>query len=116
MARIIASVVVGYLAFAGASMLLVSLSTAGQLPLGLAALVGLVALGAALGWLSAKIAGPGGVTATRVVAALIALATAVNFVFALGVEPTWHKLASLFLTAPLVALVGQKVSIGGQAS
>lgn len=110
MARAIVAVIVGYFVYAGASMLLVAVALRAGVVWALLAIVGLLAVGALVGWLSALIGGERGESSSLVVAVVIALVAATSFVFALGSEPQWYKLATILGTAPLVFLVGRKVT------
>lgn len=98
--------VVGYVAFAGGSMLLVGPVMAQTGPLAMVlGLAGLLLIGLVAGFLAAKISGDSCRIAGIVLTALIVLATLANLLMELGAEPRWYKLGTLLLTAPMILLV-----------
>lgn len=104
--RTIAAVVLGYLAYAGGSMLLLGpvMSRQGALSVVLG-IAGLLFIGLVAGLLTAKTAGSTRRVAGYLVAALVTLATLANLFMQLGAEPRWYKLATLVLTVPAVLLI-----------
>ena len=105
--RAIAGIIVGYLVFAAASMMLVGLVIARQGPFVVViALVTLALVGLAAGWVAAAIAGESRRLASYILAGLVALATLANLVMGFGAEPVWYKIGTLVLTAPAILLIG----------
>jgi len=114
--RIILASVVGYLAYAVGSMLLVSPVMEGEgAPIIALGLVGLALIGLASGWLAARTSGGNQRWAGYIVSGLIALATVANLAIGLGAEPVWYKVGTLVLTAPLSLLVCLKATGSKQA-
>ena len=104
--RGVVAIVAGYVVFALASMLLVGRVMAGEGWLIIAlGLIGLAGVGLASGALGAVIAGANGRWVGFVLAGLVALATVANLAMQLGAEPTWYKVGTLVLTAPLILLI-----------
>lgn len=104
--RIVAAVVVGYLAFALTSMALVWPVTAGEGPMIVVlGLIGLALIGLLAGFVAAAISGEDRRLAGYVLAGLVALATVANLVTGLGAEPVWYKVGTLVLTVPLIVIV-----------
>lgn len=105
--RVIAGVVVGYLAFAVGSMMLVGPATpptaAGW---ALTSVLGLGGIGLVSGEICRWLAGPRHRLASRILAALVAAATLANLLLDLGAEPWWFKLAILLLTVPIILWTG----------
>ncbi len=109
--RTIVGIVVGYLSFAAASMLLVGTAMAGAGAVrALVALVGLLLIGLGSGLATTVIAGPHGRLASAIVGGLVALATLANLAMQLGAEPSWYKLGTLLLTVPAIVLTGRRQS------
>jgi hypothetical protein len=104
--RTLAAVIVGYLGYAGGSMLLVGPVMAQPGTLGkVLGLAGLLFVGLVAGLLAAKIAGGGRRVAGFVLAGLVLLATLANLFMELGAEPRWYKLGTLVLVAPAILVV-----------
>ncbi len=104
--RTIAAILVGYVLFASASMMLVGPVMAQQGPMIVVlALIALAVIGLVVGFVAAMIAGSKRLLAGYIVAGLVCLATLANLVMQLGAEPVWYKVATLFVTAPLIVLV-----------
>ncbi len=108
--RLVGAAILGYLLFAVGSMQLVGLVMRGGAAAAIGALVGLAVIGAVVGYLTARIAGPKAAVAAAVAATLIGLATLANLVFGLGAEPVWYKLATLLVTIPIVLWVARRSS------
>ena len=109
--RTIAAVLIGYVVFAMASMMLVGQVMDREGPV--IVVVGLVALamiGLAAGYVASSIAGGKGRLTGCILAGLVAVATLANLVMQLGAEPTWYKVGTLILTAPMILLVGLRGS------
>ncbi len=109
--RAIAAVVVGYVLFAGSSMMLVGpvMSRQGGLMI-VVALVALAVIGMVVGLVARVIAGDYRKPVAYILTGLVALATLVNLFMGLGAEPTWYKIGTLVLTAPAICLVGHRDS------
>lgn len=105
--RTTSAVVVGYLLFAVASMLLVGQVMSRQGPtimvLGLAALA---IIGVVAGVVASAIAPENRRLASYTLAGLVAVATIANLAMQLGAEPIWYKVGTLVLTVPAIVLMG----------
>lgn len=105
--RAIVAIVVGYVLFAVASMLLVGpVMTRQGLFMVVVALVALALIGLVVGLVAKAIAGGHRRLVGYILAGLVALATVANLVMGLGAEPVWYKIGTLVLTAPAILLVG----------
>lgn len=104
--RTIAGVVVGYLIFAAASMLMIGAVTEGQGPVAIGlGLLGLTLIGLIAGFVAMSIAGANIRLVGFVLAGLVVIATAANLILQLGAEPLWYKVGTLALTAPGILFV-----------
>lgn len=103
--RTLSSIIVGYVAYAFTSMLLIAvmMSTTGvaQVMLGC---VGLVFIALLVCYLVAVVSGKqlesDNHIALFIVASLIVVATSANLFLELGAEPVWYKLGTLFVLVP----------------
>ena len=103
--RAFAGVVVGYLVYAVASMLLVGvvMGQKGPVIVGLGC-IALAVIGGVAGFLAKMIAGRMTRPVGFILAALVAAATIANLALHLGAEPTWYKVGTLLLTVPAILL------------
>ena len=108
--RLVGAAVVGYVLYAVASMQLVGPVGSGGPVTALLVVLGLAMIGLAVGFLTARIAGPKAKTAAAVAATLIALATLANLSLGLGAEPVWYKLATLLVTIPALLWVAHRAA------
>lgn len=107
--RTLGAVVVGYVLFAVASMLLISLLATGDgLVLTVLALAALAVIGLLSGWTAAAISGETRQLAGYIVAGLVAVATIANLAMQLGAEPVWYKVGTLVLTVPGIILATRR--------
>ncbi len=110
--RTIVGIVVGYLSYAAASMLLVGTVMAGAGAVRtLVTLVGLLLIGLGSGLVTTAIAGAHGRLASAIVGGLVALATLANLAMQLGAEPSWYKLGTLLLTVPAIVLASRRQAV-----
>jgi hypothetical protein len=118
--RGVAAVIFGYALSQGINGLFVYFWYFGERSLGVAPLSTLtfftfLAVGLGTGYLTARLGGTHGLSATRGVAALIVLVTVVNIVADVAAEPLWHKLIVLLVMAPAVVWAGVRTMKGAEA-
>jgi len=111
--RAIVAVVVGYMLFAAANMLLIRfgpvMTQQGPLMV-VVVLAALALIGLVVGSNARIIAGEQRQLVGYLLAGLVALATLANLFMGLSAEPPWYKLGTLVLTVPAILLIGVRGS------
>jgi len=104
--RALVGVVVGYLIYALASMLVVGMVTPREGPTAMfLGLTALLVIGGIAGFATSAIAGGMKRPAALILAGLVAMATVANLAMQLGAEPTWYKVGTLLLTTPVIVIM-----------